>query len=129
MKKLLVVLAACSVVGIATTERSSCLKRVAFSSTNFENILTWETEADILPGTVFDVQYKHGRRMSITKNLKFPIWIQTLSIMEQCIYISLREAANLKYFGLKHCQITRGSSTALWPLDSVLGWYLLLLVM
>lgn len=45
-------------IGIATTERSSCLKRVAFSSTNFENILTWETEADILPGTVFDVQYK-----------------------------------------------------------------------
>lgn len=36
----------------------SCLKRAAFSSTNFENILTWETEADIPPGTVFDVQYK-----------------------------------------------------------------------
>jgi len=45
-------------LGIVTTERSSCLKRAAFSSTNFENILTWETEADIPPGTVFDVQYK-----------------------------------------------------------------------
>lgn len=45
-------------LGIATTERSSCLKRAAFSSTNFENILTWETEADIPPGTVYDVQYK-----------------------------------------------------------------------
>ncbi|NWI94980.1 I22R1 protein, partial [Pitta sordida] len=33
-------------------------KRVAFSSTNFDNILKWETEADIPPGTVFDVQYK-----------------------------------------------------------------------
>lgn len=44
--------------GIVTTERPSCLKRAAFSSTNFENILTWETEADIPPGTVFDVQYK-----------------------------------------------------------------------
>ncbi|KFU91866.1 Interleukin-22 receptor subunit alpha-1, partial [Chaetura pelagica] len=33
-------------------------KRAAFSSTNFENILTWETEADTAPGTVFDVQYK-----------------------------------------------------------------------
>lgn len=44
--------------GVVTTERSSCLKRAAFSSTNFENILTWETEADIPPGTVFDVQYK-----------------------------------------------------------------------
>ncbi|NXN33330.1 I22R1 protein, partial [Nycticryphes semicollaris] len=33
-------------------------KHAAFSSTNFENILTWETEADIPPGTVFDVQYK-----------------------------------------------------------------------
>lgn len=45
-------------IGIATTERLSCLKRAAFSSTNFENILTWETEADIPPDTVFDVQYK-----------------------------------------------------------------------
>ncbi|XP_009929395.2 interleukin-22 receptor subunit alpha-1 isoform X1 [Opisthocomus hoazin] len=58
MKQLLIVLAVSSVVGIVTTERSSCLKRAAFSSTNFENILTWETEADIPPGTVFDVQYK-----------------------------------------------------------------------
>lgn len=45
-------------LGIVTTEESSCLKHVAFSSTNFENILTWETEADIPPGTLFDVQYK-----------------------------------------------------------------------
>ncbi|XP_015738819.1 interleukin-22 receptor subunit alpha-1 isoform X1 [Coturnix japonica] len=68
MKKLLVVLAVCSVVGTATTERSSCLKRVAFSSTNFENILTWETEADIPPGTVFDVQYKqYGEKAWLNK--------------------------------------------------------------
>ncbi|KAM9268197.1 interleukin-22 receptor subunit alpha-1 [Morus bassanus] len=58
MKQLLIVLAVFSVVGVVTTETSSCLKRAAFSSTNFENILTWETEADIPPGTVFDVQYK-----------------------------------------------------------------------
>ncbi|XP_065600667.1 interleukin-22 receptor subunit alpha-1 isoform X2 [Cyrtonyx montezumae] len=68
MKKLLVVLAVCSVVGIATTERSSCLKRAAFSSTNFENILTWETEADIPPGTLFDVQYKqYGEKAWLNK--------------------------------------------------------------
>ncbi|KAM6313818.1 interleukin-22 receptor subunit alpha-1 [Podargus strigoides] len=58
MKQFLIVLAVFSVVGIVTTERSSCLKSATFSSTNFENILTWETEADIPPGTVFDVQYK-----------------------------------------------------------------------
>ncbi|KAM8796009.1 interleukin-22 receptor subunit alpha-1 [Eudromia elegans] len=44
--------------GTVTTERSSCLKHAVFSSTNFENILIWETEADIPPGTAFDVQYK-----------------------------------------------------------------------
>ncbi|XP_030320301.1 interleukin-22 receptor subunit alpha-1 isoform X2 [Calypte anna] len=58
MKQYLVVLAVFSVVGIVTTEVPPCVKRPAFSSTNFENILTWETEADISPGTVFDVQYK-----------------------------------------------------------------------
>ncbi|XP_051494123.1 interleukin-22 receptor subunit alpha-1 [Apus apus] len=58
MKELVSVLAVFSVVGIVTTKRSPCVKRAAFSSTNFDNILTWETEADIAPGTVFDVQYK-----------------------------------------------------------------------
>ncbi|RMB91319.1 hypothetical protein DUI87_32458 [Hirundo rustica rustica] len=68
MQRLLIVLAGVSVVGIVTTERSSCLKRAAFSSTNFENILTWETEADIPPGTVFDVQYKqYGEKSWLTK--------------------------------------------------------------
>ncbi|NWR98574.1 I22R1 protein, partial [Pheucticus melanocephalus] len=44
-------------------------KRAAFSSTNFENILTWETEADIPPGTVFDVQYKqYGEKSWLTKH-------------------------------------------------------------
>ncbi|XP_071309123.1 interleukin-22 receptor subunit alpha-1 [Agelaius tricolor] len=68
MKGFLLVLAGVSVLGIGTTERSSCLKRAAFSSTNFENILTWETEADIPPGTVFDVQYKqYGEKSWLTK--------------------------------------------------------------
>ncbi|XP_030820224.1 interleukin-22 receptor subunit alpha-1 [Camarhynchus parvulus] len=68
MKGFLIVLAGVSVLGIVTTERSSCLKRAAFSSTNFENILTWETEADIPPGTVFDVQYKqYGEKSWLTK--------------------------------------------------------------
>uniref|UniRef100_A0A663N9T8 Interleukin 22 receptor subunit alpha 1 n=1 Tax=Athene cunicularia TaxID=194338 RepID=A0A663N9T8_ATHCN len=53
---------------IATTQKSSCLKRATFSSTNFENILTWETEADIPPGTVFDVQYKqYGEKSWLNK--------------------------------------------------------------
>ncbi|NWT00575.1 I22R1 protein, partial [Mionectes macconnelli] len=43
-------------------------KHVVFSSTNFENILTWETEADIPPGTVFDVQYKqYGEKSWLPK--------------------------------------------------------------
>ncbi|XP_014804122.1 PREDICTED: interleukin-22 receptor subunit alpha-1 [Calidris pugnax] len=68
MKQLLTVLAAFSVVGIVTTERSSCVRRAVFSSTNFENILTWETEADIPPGTVFDVQYKqYGEKSWLNK--------------------------------------------------------------
>ncbi|PKU33196.1 interleukin-22 receptor subunit alpha-1 [Limosa lapponica baueri] len=55
-------------LSIVTTERSSCLKRAAFSSTNFENVLTWETEADIPPGTVFDVQYKqYGEKSWLSK--------------------------------------------------------------
>lgn len=61
--------------GIGTTERSSCLKRAAFSSTNFENILTWETEADIPPGTVFDVQYK--------QYVKFASFGQFLGVSER----------------------------------------------
>ncbi|XP_068274147.1 interleukin-22 receptor subunit alpha-1 [Nyctibius grandis] len=68
MKQFLIVLAVFSVVGVVTTGRSSCLKHAAFSSTNFENILTWETEADIPPGTVFDVQYKqYGEKSWLNK--------------------------------------------------------------
>ncbi|XP_071655060.1 interleukin-22 receptor subunit alpha-1 isoform X1 [Patagioenas fasciata] len=68
MKQFLSVLAVFSVVGVVTAERSACLKRAAFSSTNFENILTWETEADIPPGTVFDVQYKqYGEKSWLNK--------------------------------------------------------------
>ncbi|KAM9533088.1 interleukin-22 receptor subunit alpha-1 [Guaruba guarouba] len=68
MKKFLIVLAALSAVGIVTTERSSCLKHAAFSSTNFENILTWETEAAIPPDTTFDVQYKqYGEKSWLNK--------------------------------------------------------------
>ncbi|XP_009987360.1 PREDICTED: interleukin-22 receptor subunit alpha-1 [Tauraco erythrolophus] len=68
MKQFLIILAVFSVVGIVTTERPSCLKRAAFSSTNFENILTWETEAGIPPGTAFDVQYKqYGEKIWLNK--------------------------------------------------------------
>ncbi|NXF11987.1 I22R1 protein, partial [Smithornis capensis] len=43
-------------------------KRTKFSSINFENILEWETEADIPPGTVFDVQYKqYGQKSWLPK--------------------------------------------------------------
>ncbi|XP_032936643.1 interleukin-22 receptor subunit alpha-1 [Catharus ustulatus] len=68
MKPFLLVLAGVSVVGIVTAERASCVKRAAFSSTNFENILTWETAAEIPPGTVFDVQYKqYGEKSWLSK--------------------------------------------------------------
>ncbi|NWU65725.1 I22R1 protein, partial [Pterocles burchelli] len=44
-------------------------KHATFSSTNFDNILTWETEADIPPGTVFDVQYKqYGEKVWLNKH-------------------------------------------------------------
>nr|XP_013808784.1 PREDICTED: interleukin-22 receptor subunit alpha-1 isoform X1 [Apteryx mantelli mantelli] len=68
MKQFLIFWAVSLVVGTVTTERSSCLKHAAFSSTNFENILTWETEADIPPGTAFDVQYKqYGEKVWLNK--------------------------------------------------------------
>ncbi|XP_054251446.1 interleukin-22 receptor subunit alpha-1 [Indicator indicator] len=68
MKQFLVVLAVFSLAGTVTTERSSCLKQARFASTNLENILTWETEADIPPGTVFDVQYKqYGDKAWLSK--------------------------------------------------------------
>ncbi|XP_068015250.1 interleukin-22 receptor subunit alpha-1 isoform X1 [Melanerpes formicivorus] len=68
MKQLLVVLAVLSLAGTVTTERSSCLKQARFASTNLENILTWETEADIPPGTLFDVQYKqYGDKTWLSK--------------------------------------------------------------
>ncbi|NWH65482.1 I22R1 protein, partial [Geococcyx californianus] len=44
-------------------------KRAAFSSINFDNILIWETEADIPPGTLFDVQYKqYGEKVWLNKH-------------------------------------------------------------
>ncbi|XP_025953841.2 interleukin-22 receptor subunit alpha-1 [Dromaius novaehollandiae] len=68
MKQFLLFWAVSLVIGIVTTERSSCLKHAAFSSTNFENILIWETEADIPPGTAFDVQYKqYGEKVWLNK--------------------------------------------------------------
>ncbi|NXR06179.1 I22R1 protein, partial [Semnornis frantzii] len=43
-------------------------KHATFASTNLENILTWETEADIPPGTAFDVQYKqYGDKTWLSK--------------------------------------------------------------
>ncbi|NXE93263.1 I22R1 protein, partial [Menura novaehollandiae] len=44
-------------------------KRAAFSSINFENILTWEMEANSPPGIVFDVQYKqYGEKSWLPKH-------------------------------------------------------------
>ncbi|XP_024059401.1 interleukin-22 receptor subunit alpha-1 isoform X1 [Terrapene carolina triunguis] len=45
-------------LGCSIAERSPLLKHAAFSSTNFENIFKWESEADTPPGTVYEVQYK-----------------------------------------------------------------------
>ncbi|NXX43304.1 I22R1 protein, partial [Tricholaema leucomelas] len=43
-------------------------KHATFASTNLENILTWETEAELPPGTVFDVQYKqYGDKTWLSK--------------------------------------------------------------
>ncbi|XP_019367952.1 PREDICTED: interleukin-22 receptor subunit alpha-1 isoform X3 [Gavialis gangeticus] len=47
-------------LGCLTAERLPLLllKNAEFFSTNFENILKWETEGEIPPGTVYNVQYK-----------------------------------------------------------------------
>ncbi|XP_014461186.1 interleukin-22 receptor subunit alpha-1 isoform X2 [Alligator mississippiensis] len=60
MKKALIFWTICSLLGCLTAERSPLLllKHANFFSTNFENILKWETEGEIPPGTVYNVQYK-----------------------------------------------------------------------
>ncbi|XP_073173941.1 interleukin-22 receptor subunit alpha-1 isoform X2 [Lepidochelys kempii] len=58
MKEPLIFWAVCSLMGCSIAERSPLLKHAAFSSTNFENIFKWESEAETPPGTVYEVQYK-----------------------------------------------------------------------
>ncbi|XP_062996112.1 interleukin-22 receptor subunit alpha-1 [Elgaria multicarinata webbii] len=48
----------CSLVGNLLAERSPLIQQAAFLSTNFENIFTWQSGKETLPGTVYDVQYK-----------------------------------------------------------------------
>lgn len=45
-------------LGTSLEERSQLLQNPTFSSTNFYNILTWETTEELPPGTVYDVEYK-----------------------------------------------------------------------
>ncbi|XP_034976033.2 interleukin-22 receptor subunit alpha-1 [Zootoca vivipara] len=58
MKELLVFWALCSLVGNLLAERPPLIQQPIFSSTNFENIFTWKSWGEPLPGTVYDVQYK-----------------------------------------------------------------------
>ncbi|KAM6295978.1 interleukin-22 receptor subunit alpha-1 [Aegotheles albertisi] len=103
MKQLLIILAVFSVVGIVTTERS-CVKRVAFSSTNFENILTWETEADISPGTVFDVQYKeYGDTLWLNKSECQNITRTFCNLTRETENFSEQHCARVRATGHNYC--------------------------
>ncbi|XP_067389810.1 interleukin-22 receptor subunit alpha-1 [Emydura macquarii macquarii] len=69
MKETLIFWAVCSLVGCSIAERSPFLKHAAFSSTNFENIFKWESEAEAPQGTVYDVEYKrYGEKDWHTKS-------------------------------------------------------------
>ncbi|XP_059998748.1 interleukin-22 receptor subunit alpha-1 isoform X2 [Lagenorhynchus albirostris] len=58
MRMLLVILAAGSLVAHFAEDTSDLLQHVKFQSSNFENILTWDSRPESAPDTVYSVQYK-----------------------------------------------------------------------
>ncbi|XP_006196839.1 interleukin-22 receptor subunit alpha-1 [Vicugna pacos] len=58
MRTLLTILAAGSLVAHNTEDTSNLLQHVKFQSSNFENILTWDSRLESSPDTVYSVQYK-----------------------------------------------------------------------
>ncbi|XP_005394852.1 PREDICTED: interleukin-22 receptor subunit alpha-1 [Chinchilla lanigera] len=58
MKTLLTILAVGSLAAHIAEDSSELLQHVKFQSSNFENILTWESEPESIPGMVYSVEYK-----------------------------------------------------------------------
>ncbi|XP_014639472.1 PREDICTED: interleukin-22 receptor subunit alpha-1 [Ceratotherium simum simum] len=58
MRMLLTILAVGSLVGDVAEDTSDLLQHVKFQSSNFENILTWDSGLESAPDTVYSVEYK-----------------------------------------------------------------------
>ncbi|KAK1340372.1 LOW QUALITY PROTEIN: hypothetical protein QTO34_018941 [Cnephaeus nilssonii] len=58
MRTLLTILAAGSLAAHIAEDTSDLLQRVTFQSSNFENILTWDSGLESAPDTVYSVEYK-----------------------------------------------------------------------
>uniref|UniRef100_A0A8C3VXN4 Interleukin-22 receptor subunit alpha-1 n=1 Tax=Catagonus wagneri TaxID=51154 RepID=A0A8C3VXN4_9CETA len=68
MRTLLTILAAGSLVAHIAEDNSDLLQHVKFQSSNFENILTWDSRPDSSPDTIYSVQYKkYGEREWLAK--------------------------------------------------------------
>nr|XP_020009733.1 interleukin-22 receptor subunit alpha-1 [Castor canadensis] len=68
MRTLLTILAVGSLAAHITEDSPKLLQHVKFHSSNFENILTWESGPDGTPDTVYSVEYKtYGEREWLAK--------------------------------------------------------------
>ncbi|XP_021539807.1 interleukin-22 receptor subunit alpha-1 [Neomonachus schauinslandi] len=68
MRTLLTILAAGSLAAHIAEDTSDLLQHVKFQSSNFENILTWDSGLDSAPDIVYSVEYKkYGEREWLAK--------------------------------------------------------------
>ncbi|XP_002913326.1 interleukin-22 receptor subunit alpha-1 isoform X1 [Ailuropoda melanoleuca] len=68
MRTLLTILAAGSLAAHMVEDTSNLLQHVKFQSSNFENILTWDSGLESAPDTVYSVEYKrYGEREWLAK--------------------------------------------------------------
>ncbi|XP_003934906.3 interleukin-22 receptor subunit alpha-1 isoform X1 [Saimiri boliviensis] len=68
MRTLLTILAVGSLAAHAPEDLSDLLQNVKFQSSNFENILTWESGPEGTPDTIYSIEYKtYGERDWVAK--------------------------------------------------------------
>nr|XP_002716023.1 interleukin-22 receptor subunit alpha-1 [Oryctolagus cuniculus] len=68
MRTLLTILTVGSLAAHLAEQRSDLLQHVKFQSSNFENILTWDSGPESTPDTVYSVEYKtYGEREWLAK--------------------------------------------------------------
>ncbi|XP_029804221.1 interleukin-22 receptor subunit alpha-1 isoform X2 [Suricata suricatta] len=68
MRTLLTILAAGSLAAHLAEDTSDLLQHVKFQSSNFENIVTWDSSPESAPDTVYSVEYKkYGEREWLAK--------------------------------------------------------------